>query len=158
MKLYNQGKERLAWSMGGRDFKCQPYGEVEVPQELLLFVKSRGLPLDATPVPAEVKASQQAQYARREAEGAEVVTLKRQLAEMRAAEAEAKKALETSAAQTKDLSDRLELANMEVDELKGKVATLEAEKSALAKQLSEQAKLLAELEAETAPKKPAAKK
>jgi len=152
MRLFNQGSSRLRWTMGGRAFECAPYGEVDVPESLVPFIKSRGLPLDVTPLPDEVKASKKAFEAKRQAESSEVISLKRQLGESRAAEKGAKDALEVALLNVKDLQDRLELSGMECDDLKRRIEALEGEKVALEKQLSEQAKLLAELEAETAPK------
>lgn len=55
MRLYNQTKKHLSWKMG-EHFECAPWGHVSVPDELLDAVKSRGLPLDVTPVAPELRA------------------------------------------------------------------------------------------------------
>lgn len=55
MRLHNQTKKHLSWKMG-EQFECAPWGHVIVPDEMVSAVKSRGLPLDVTPVAPEMRA------------------------------------------------------------------------------------------------------
>lgn len=56
MRLYNQSKRALSWSMGETRYECEPWGPVDVPDELVAAIKSRGVPLDSVAVLPELRA------------------------------------------------------------------------------------------------------
>lgn len=56
--LHNQTKSPLAWEMSGRQFACEPWGAVDLPEKLVPIANAYGLPLGSVPVPPELRAQQ----------------------------------------------------------------------------------------------------
>lgn len=57
-RLYNQTKNALSWKMGDPPevYECEPWGSVDIADDLVWAAHSRGLPLDITPVAPELRA------------------------------------------------------------------------------------------------------
>lgn len=58
MLRFNQTKHRLSWSMSGQAFECEPWGSVEIPENLWEACVSRGLPLGITATAPEQRAQE----------------------------------------------------------------------------------------------------
>lgn len=58
MRLFNQTKNQLGWSLGDVAYSCEPWGAVDVPEDVVKLTLARGLPLDFAPVSAEQRAHQ----------------------------------------------------------------------------------------------------
>lgn len=90
MKLFNQIKQPLSWGMGDTRFTCEGFGAVDVPDHLVDLCKSRGLPLDVSPVPAETRAQRRVSEEIEAARSDDLKLLKDEVSAAKAAEATAK--------------------------------------------------------------------
>lgn len=57
--LFNQSSHPLKWDMSAVSYSCEPWGRVEVPDELAQACVRMGLPLKATQIAPEVRAQRQ---------------------------------------------------------------------------------------------------
>ena len=57
MILHNQTKNRLEWDSDGKHYTCEPWGPIDVPDELVDCFRRMGLPLGQSPVAQETKAT-----------------------------------------------------------------------------------------------------
>lgn len=57
--LFNQSAAPLQWDMSAVRYSCEPWGRVEVPDELAQACIRLGLPLSVTPIAPEVRAQRQ---------------------------------------------------------------------------------------------------
>ncbi len=142
MKLYNQTKNQLRWSLSKFTFVCDPYGDVDVPDELVEHCKDRGLPLSVTPVAPEVKASDAVKSASDSAKKDEIFNLNKQLNEAIAGEKIAKLALEDSALEISELKNKVSALELDLKNETMKSGKLVLDYSALNKLFEEQAKEL----------------
>ncbi|HEU4544363.1 MAG TPA: hypothetical protein VFR23_24745 [Jiangellaceae bacterium] len=58
MRLFNQSKNELRWTLGGSAFEAEPWGPVDVPDEFVAAVRKLGVPLAVSPVAPEARARQ----------------------------------------------------------------------------------------------------
>lgn len=140
MKLYNQSKNALRWELGGEIYTCDPYGEVSIPDELVLHCKKRGVPLDVTPVAPEIKANKSLEVATESAKKDEIVALQKQLSGATGAEKVAKEELEKSISLVAKLKSEKTAVEVSLAESKSKYDSLIADHAALTKLAEEQAK------------------
>lgn len=146
MKLHNQESHALRWTMGGREWECEAFGMVDIPDALVPFARRRGLPLKPSPVAQEARAARKAALAKEEAEGSELLQLRQRAELAEAAKDTAEKKLEEVQAEaTKDRKR----ADGFAEKLKAgaeRERDLIAEKKALEAQIVDLAAKVAELE------------
>jgi hypothetical protein len=56
MRLFNQTKNQLRWSMGGKVYEAGPWDSVEIPDQFGPAARKLGLPLAVAPVAPETRA------------------------------------------------------------------------------------------------------
>lgn len=130
MRLFNQTKNELAWSMGGQAYGCEPWGSLEVPDELVPACRSRGLPLDVAPVSPEARAQVRVADERAAADQAPLLALKAQAENAQAGEREAKRELESASVEISRLRSELRAANELADSLRDQLARVTSDKDA----------------------------
>lgn len=140
MKLYNQSKNALRWDLGGNVYSCDPYGEISIPDDLVLHCKKRGIPLDVTPVAPEIKANKSLEASTEAAKNDEMLALQKQISEATAAEKAAKDELEKSIASFAKLRSEKVAVEVSLAEVKSKFESLVADHAALTKLSDEQTK------------------
>ena len=140
MKLYNQSKNALRWGLGDKIYSCDPYGEVSIPDDLVLHCKKRGVPLDVTPVAPEIKANKSLEASTEAAKNDEMLALQKQISEATAAEKVAKDELEKSIASFVKLKSEKTAVEVSLAEAKSKFDSLVADHAALTKLSDEQTK------------------
>lgn len=147
MRLFNQSKNQLGWSMNGERYGCEPWGPVEVPDELVAAVKSRGLPLDVAPVAVELRA--QARIADEQAEAAEAPlrALRQQCDDAQASERSAKEELARLSSELTAARDELRRERDRAAKLEVELKRVSADKDSAEALMSEQAKKAAEADA-----------
>lgn len=141
MKLYNQTKNPLRWKIGMTTFTCDAWGEVDVPDMFVLHCKTRGLPLNVSPVAAEIKADQTLANANEAARKDELLALQHELALARAAEGSAKGELEKVLQALADTKRDALSSKTEASDTKRKFDLLVTDHAALNQLLEEQTKL-----------------
>lgn len=114
MILHNQKGASVSWEANGREYRWDPYGACEVPDELVPHLKAQGFPADVAPVPPKEKAERAAASLTDDAKTAEIEKLTKELSTAQALAGEAKRAAEAA-----DL--RATAARSEVDGLKDAV-------------------------------------
>lgn len=147
MKLHNQSKNSLRWEMSKRVYTCEPWGSVEVPDQLVELCKSRRLPLAVTPVAPETKASVLVADERRAAEAAEVNQLKARVAELESGMAAASEELDRAQRERTQAVERIAELDAYAAANEDAIRSLEAERAALRKQVTELVDKLTPLEA-----------
>ncbi|HEY3497131.1 MAG TPA: hypothetical protein VGK73_20675 [Polyangiaceae bacterium] len=130
MRLFNQTKNALAWSMGGQSFTCEPWGPVDIPDELVPAAKSRGLPLDVAAMAPEVRAQVRVADERAAADQAPLLALKAQAENAQAGEREAKRELEAMSVELSRVRGELRAANETVESQRGQLQRVTADKEA----------------------------
>ncbi len=80
MKLYNQTKNPLRWTISMTTYTCEPWGEVDIPDMFVEHCKVRGLPLGTVAVAPEVKAGVSLEAATDAARKDELVVLEKEIA------------------------------------------------------------------------------
>lgn len=150
MRFFNQSNKPLKWDMSGVEYVVEPFGPVEIPDDLVAACRSRGLPIDISPVPpmhkAEITVRAEAEAARTD----EARLLREQIEEVTAsfqsAKAEAERAKvdlggreETIAKQREriaELAEKLRIAeddtrgaNLKLEEMSRKVFALSDQSS-----------------------------
>ncbi len=150
MKLFNQTDRNLRWDMSGKHFTVEPYGDIDVPSDLVEHIKLRGLPLGITSVTPEVKASKSLEQASEAARKDEVASLNKQLTEAVAAEKLTLSELEKALAKIVGLENDKAGLSLELGNATEKHKALIADHAALTKLSEEQAKELAIVKEELA--------
>lgn len=145
-RLFNQGKPALKWDMGGRTWRCEAYGAVDMPDELVEHCTKRGLPLGLNQVAPEIKALVNLDEASVAARSDEVLALKHDLGVAQIALSSAKSDLENAVAHTKALETAVTARDHKVAELALQLKEVSADKLASEQLLAETAKQLAEAE------------
>jgi hypothetical protein len=108
MILHNQSKHHLRWKISMREYTCEPYGSVDIPDMFVKHCKKRGLALDVSPVPSEVRANATLRDATEAARSDELVLLRNEVELAKASEKEAKRSLELEMlARSKDADRQL---------------------------------------------------
>lgn len=130
MRLFNQTKNHLSWSMGGAAYACEPWGAVDIPEELVAPAKARGLPLDVAPVAPDSRAKQRIADEEAAAKQNATIALQRKLEEANAALDSAKREIGALHAQCSEAKSALRLSEKEVSKLNARIATLLADKEA----------------------------
>jgi hypothetical protein len=133
MRLYNQTKHNLSWKIDGVQYECEAWGPIRIPDELLYAIKSRGLPLDVTPVAPEHRA--QARIADQEESDREkpLLALKKAADEAQANERSAKQEVERLQVElgaandtVRELRDIVTVAREECNRLTGEKVAAES--------------------------------
>lgn len=137
MRLFNQSKHQLGWSMGGQSFTCEPWGSVDVPEELVGAAKSRGLPLGPVQVAPEVRAHVRIAEERAAADQAPLLALRKEADEALAREKAAIAELERCQGDLARLNRDYRETNERIATLTDKLARAEADKAAAETLLSE---------------------
>lgn len=76
MLLFNQTKNALSWSMSGQTFACEPWGSIDLADDLATLSRKRGVPLDVAPVPPEHRAQQRVADERRASDDSVLLAMK----------------------------------------------------------------------------------
>jgi hypothetical protein len=147
MRLFNQGKNQLGWSMGGVGFSCEPWGVVEVPDEFIESVKSRGLPLDVAPVAAELRAQVRIADEQAGAREAPLLALRQQADDAAASERAAKEELARCSSELTAARDELRRARDQIGTLEADLKRVTADKASAERLMSEHADKAAEADA-----------
>lgn len=148
MKQYNQSDRAISWEMGGKSFSCEPYGSVDVPDELVPFARKRGLPLSGAPVAAEAKALRKAEAEKKYAEESDVIKMRDQLAVLEASVKTAEVELDKERAAATKLAKKADNLEDKLREANDALSKSHADAKALDAQLREQATRIAELESD----------
>ena len=149
MLLYNQSKNRLKWDMSGRVFECDPWGPIEMPDDLIEHCKKRGLPLGVNQVAPEFKASASLAAAADAAREDDVVRLRRDLGLAEVALKAAADDLEKERFDHGETKRQLAAAGEALAEKARTIDTLTADKAASEQLLAETAWKLTEAENRT---------
>lgn len=147
MRLFNQSKNQLGWSMGGENYSCEPWGPIEVSDELVPAVKSRGLPLDVAPVAVELRAQARIADEQAEAKEAPLRALRQQCDDAQAAERSAKEELARLSSELTATRDELRRERSSTAKLATELERVRADKDSAETLMSEQAKKAAEADA-----------
>lgn len=98
MRLYNQTRNALEWGMQWdgehRSFAVEPFGTIEIDDDLVEHCKSRGLPLATTPMSPEQRAGTVLEEEKARAREDELTRLKEELASATFGIEEARKTVE----------------------------------------------------------------
>jgi chromosome segregation ATPase len=137
MRLHNQGKNALSWDMGGERFSCEPWGAIEIPDALVSAVRSRGLPLDVTPVAPELRAQVRVADERAASDAAPLLALRKQADDAQASERAAKAEVEALSVELSAERGKLRDAREQNAELAKKLKAAAADKEAAERLLTE---------------------
>ena len=146
MRFYNQTARALRWDMSGEIYECEPWGSVEVDPSLEVAVRSRGLPLERTRVPPEIRAQERIATEQKAADEAPLKALKEAAERAQAQELETKRELERTQVELSEANQKLNAMGKALDELKAAYDRLASDKEATEKMLSEAAQKAAESE------------
>lgn len=130
MRLYNQTKKPLAWSMGDAKFSCEPWGSVEMADDIAPFAIGRGLPLDVAPVAPEQRAQAQIAEAVEAGKSDALRALRDQAEDAKAAERAARDELARMSVELSDARERASKAEEDSRKLAAEVTRLKADKQA----------------------------
>lgn len=147
MRLFNQTKNALSWSMGGVTYSCQPWGPVSVPDDLVGAVRSRGLPLGMAPVERETRAKVLIADEEAQARDAPLIQLRKQLEDAQDKAKAAEQELERMSAELSAVRDELRTEKAQVAELQEQALALKADKESAEALMSEQAQKAVEADA-----------
>lgn len=136
MRLYNQTKKSLEWSMGAESFSCEAWGSVEISDELAPFAKARGLPLGVSPVAPEQRAQAQIAEAVEAGKGDALRALRDQLDESKASERAAREEIARLGVELSETRERARKSEALTEKLTGDLARLRADKQAAEELLS----------------------
>lgn len=140
MLRFNQTKHRLSWAMSGQAFVCEPWGSVEVPDEFWPACVSQGLPLGASAVMPERRAQQVIEDERIARDNDAFAAMKRRAETAEREAKEAKGALDLAQVELSDVRAALVKAEAKHAGLAAELERARADKSAAESLLSEQAK------------------
>jgi hypothetical protein len=146
-RLYNQSKNQLGWSMGGVAYSCEPWGVVEIADELVSAAVSRGLPLGPVQVSPEERAQVRIADERAASDQAPLLALKAQLEQAQASEREARAELGRVSVDLSTAKNALREAGELNEKLGDKVRRLESDKAAAEQLLTEADKRATDAEA-----------
>lgn len=147
MRLFNQTKNQLRWDMNGALYECEPWGPVELPDELVAAAKSRGLPLDLVATAPEIRAHERIADERAVADQAPLLALRKEADEAKARETAAVDALERCQADLASARRSLIESDTLVEQLQDKLRRMTADKDAAEKLFSEASAQATESEA-----------
>ncbi len=143
-KLYNQSKNPLKWSINMTTYVCEPYGSVVVPDMFVLHCKSRGLPLDVSPIAPEVRAQDGLAAATEAAKNDELLNLRHDLELAKASEKTTKVELERALGELGTHSEQIGKLMQALGETKRQLELVTGEKTATEQLLNETALKLEE--------------
>jgi hypothetical protein len=142
MRLYNQTKNELEFSLAGEEYHVKPFGAVNIPDQWIETCRTRRLPLDVSPVPAETKATAIVAEERDAARADEVNKLNEALRIALASEAAAKeecerekRALDAAAVVNEELRGELTQKAEDILTLEADLEAVRAELGATAQKL-----------------------
>lgn len=138
MRLFNQTKNALSWAMGGEKFACEPWGPVDIPDEMVDPAKRRGLPLGEAPIAPELRAQQRIAD---EADASKLDALRSLKAQVELAVAGEKSAKDELGRVHTELSsarDALRQERAKTEKLGQEVARLKADKEAAEQLLAQE--------------------
>lgn len=138
--FHNQTKQRLSWDMGGRKFSCEPWGSVELPENLVVHCRKRGIPLDVVPVAPEMRAHVRMQDEIDAARADDIKALQRQVKTAQASEAFAKEELNRVQLQSDKVGARCRELEAECARLEAELESCKADKRAADELIEETAK------------------
>lgn len=144
MLLYNQTKNPLRWKISMTTYTCDAWGSVEIPDMFVMHCKTRGLPLDVSPVAPEVRANVGLADATSKANSDELVILRNEVELARSSEKSAKSELEKVKTSLSDAQSDATKLQVSVAEQKRVNGEQKAELQAAEKLLEETAKKLVE--------------
>jgi chromosome segregation ATPase len=130
MRLYNQTKKNLSWSMGAATFACEAWGSVEIQDDLVPLVLSRGLPLDVAPVAPEQRAQAQIADAVEAGKSDALRALRDQAEDARAAERAARDEIARMSVELSEARERAKKAESAAEKLTGDLSRMKADKQA----------------------------
>lgn len=130
MRLFNQTKNNLAWSMGGEAFACEPYGSLVVDDALLEPIRSRGLPLGVAPVPPEVKAVQRVAEAEADSKNGELATLRAAVVTAQAEANAARQEVELASVATSRANERATVLERDLAAARSSLESAQSERLA----------------------------
>jgi hypothetical protein len=128
-KLYNQSKHPLKWTINMTTYTCDAYGPVDVPDMFVVHCKTRGLPLDVTPVAPEVRAQDGLAAATQAAKADELLNLRHECELLKASERTAKMELERALADLASAKEQAGNASGAASELKKQLDLVTSEKN-----------------------------
>lgn len=130
MRLYNQTKKALGWSMGGVRYEAEPWGAVELPDDLAQAARQLGVPLDVTPIAPEIRA--QVLVADEQASASDKVfrAIRERANAAEAAERAAKEELGRMSVEISKARSDIREANELIESLRDQVKHLKADKEA----------------------------
>lgn len=147
MLLFNQSKNQLSWDMNGVVYGCEPWGTVDVPDEFVPAVRSRGLPLGPVQVAPEIRAQERIAEEQAAATQAPILALRKEADEAKARERAAVEELERTQAERDQARKALREAQAETDAVKARLQRSEADRIAAEKLLSDASAQATESEA-----------
>lgn len=131
MILHNQTNKHLDFTLTGHGtFKALPFGQVDVPDQLVEACKARKLPLGHTPVAPALKAEAISEEEKANVRADELRQTKEALALSKVGEKEAKEAAERSQVESGALRRELEAARATIAEREETIRSLTADKDA----------------------------
>lgn len=130
MRLFNQTKNALRWSMGGNTYECEPWGSVVVDDDLVAPVRSRGLPLDLVPVAPEVKAHARVAEAQAEVRDEALDGLREQVVRSKSDAATARAEVEAQSVELSKERERATKLERDLELTKAQLATSASEQQA----------------------------
>lgn len=146
MRLYNQSKKALSWSMGDVRYECEPWGPVDVPDELVAAIQSRGVPLDSVAVLPELRAQVRIADEQNANRDAPLHALRNAASESKAAEQAAKLTLDAVRLELDAVRVQLRESNANAVTLKDQLTRAVAEKAVVETLLEEAGKQAAAYE------------
>lgn len=157
MLLHNQLNAPISWEALGAVYSWEPYGALELPDELVPLIRSEGFPVDVAPVPPREKSGRAAAEAAAHATESEtakaLAAAREQVNEAEERARVAKAAAEAADLRAAGLRGELDGANSQILALNEEVRTLRADAGEYEKMLSEQSTELAKLKGQPAPTK-----
>jgi hypothetical protein len=139
MRLYNQTKNQLGWSLGGKKLEAEPWGPVDIPDALAAAVRKMGLPLGIAPVAPEHRALVRVADEQAAAAAEPLRVLKAAADAAQAGERAAKEELERMSVELGSVRGELRQARESITDLKGRLKQALADKGAAEALLSETA-------------------
>jgi hypothetical protein len=139
MLLFNQAVKPLKWHMSGAWYSAEPWGSVEVPDDLVEATKSRGIPLAATPIAPDSRARARVVEQEQAASEAVLVQLKNRADEAEKDSRDARAAADKSAVAMSEAQDALRREREAHAKTKAELAQARADARAADALLSEQA-------------------
>lgn len=140
MRLFNQTKNQLRWSMGGQSYEADPWGTVtpEIPDGLVSVTKSMGLPLSSGPAEPAQRARQQVADDAAERSKQALFALRKQVDEAAATERYAREQLDARDIELSTVRSELRELKQRYDQLRDKLTAAKDDAKAAEGLLAEQ--------------------